>query len=60
VDKDSLIVRLCVENTRVEKGHSMGVIGSSNSLGQWEDGKVGLNTVSHLFFRSFPSLCTWL
>jgi len=39
-DKDSVIVRLCVDNTRVEKGHSMGVIGSSNSLGQWEDGKV--------------------
>lgn len=40
IDIDSIIVRLTVDSSRVDKGHAMGVIGSSTSLGQWEDGKV--------------------
>lgn len=29
-----------MDSSRVDKGHMMGIIGSSTSLGAWEDGKV--------------------
>merc|ERR1712216_372679 len=35
-----MTVRLALQNPRVERRHIMGVIGSSTSLGSWEDGKV--------------------
>lgn len=38
--EDSVIVKLTIENPRVEKEHSMAVIGSVPALGSWEDGKV--------------------
>jgi 4-alpha-glucanotransferase len=40
VPPDSVVVRLVVDGSRVEKGHMMGIIGSCQSLGAWEDGKV--------------------
>jgi len=37
---DGLTIRLTLQNSRVERGHVMGVIGSCAALGNWEDGKV--------------------
>lgn len=39
-DNGEFILRLTMENPRVEPGHTMGVIGSCPALGGWEDGKV--------------------